>query len=448
MLRCVSTRHVTFQRLSHYYLSCNALTMSSDTASVPSPTLAPHDTGHKDGSRKISRKRSPASTSPTATLQAASLTQGNEGTDSPFAQVLKTATKSSSLSVPGASIGQGNIQLPPSSKKNGDGTVPGPDTVAGGSTFADAFAARGFNSDDRSSKLAQPTLVVEDMSDVLARLKAKTAARAKKSAKSKQSSTADVTADTTRDTTSNSASTTTKKTHRSSSKHATAAVTSNGDHSRAMSTSSKPSSSASKLPPPPLPAPGSASDAKDIKRSRRRKSKKAAQDDNVTIEPSSEDESGPLLAKISRSAQEPLDFNEEVQKLFEVRVDGDHGPPAAHGPCLPQSQRASPEALAARQQLIDELEHYFNNDGFRWGHPHSKHKNPIRIEAFGSVRFGLATSTSDLDLCMFDPYRPNGFEDKYFSLSREYLKRLPDIYDMRVVARKLYFAGVQQVQAM
>lgn len=104
--------------------------------------------------------------------------------------------------------------------------------------------------------------------------------------------------------------------------------------------------------------------------------------------------------------------------------------------------------MAAREYLISELEAYLNREHFRWGVRHSSFRNPIRIEAFGSVRFGLATSTSDLDLCMFDPYRPNGFEDKYFSSSRQEVKRLPDIYDMRVIARKLHSAGISHVHPM
>lgn len=112
-----------------------------------------------------------------------------------------------------------------------------------------------------------------------------------------------------------------------------------------------------------------------------------------------------------------------------------------------QAQRASPEALEARAFLIAELEDFFNRENFRWGHYHNARLHPIEIEAFGSVRFGLATSKSDLDLCLFDPYRPNGFEEKYFSSSKETAK-LPDIYDMRQVGNKLRAAGLGKVQPM
>ncbi|ORY88350.1 hypothetical protein BCR35DRAFT_301887 [Leucosporidium creatinivorum] len=135
-----------------------------------------------------------------------------------------------------------------------------------------------------------------------------------------------------------------------------------------------------------------------------------------------------LLERIRVKEGEEGGFNEEVERLFEA-------------------QRASPEALTARQYLITELESFFNRCNFRWGHPHNTTLNPIQIEAFGSVRFGLATSNSDLDLCLFDPYRPNGFEDKWFSSkdSSAEKSKLPDIYDMRVVGNKLRQAGLSKV---
>lgn len=73
---------------------------------------------------------------------------------------------------------------------------------------------------------------------------------------------------------------------------------------------------------------------------------------------------------------------------------------------------------------------------------------PLKIEPFGSVRFGLGTSTSDLDLCLLDPYRPNGFVDKYFSTQNSALQRLPDIYDMRRIGRSLQQANLTDVRWM
>lgn len=158
-----------------------------------------------------------------------------------------------------------------------------------------------------------------------------------------------------------------------------------------------------------------------------------------------------LLERIRVQEGEEGGFNDEVERLYEASLDdtlipGSANPPIRH----PQAQRASPEALAARKYLISELEAMFNRTSFRWGHPHNTTLNPIQIEAFGSVRFGLATSNSDLDLCLFDPYRPNGFEDKWFSSkdSSAEKSKLPDIYDMRVVGNKLRQAGLSKVHPM
>lgn len=158
-----------------------------------------------------------------------------------------------------------------------------------------------------------------------------------------------------------------------------------------------------------------------------------------------------LLERIRVKEGEEGGFNEEVERLYEVRLRA--VPIAMLANALlrhRQAQRASPEALAARQFLITELEAMFNRTTFRWGHPHNTTLNPIHIEAFGSVRFGLATSNSDLDLCLFDPYRPNGFEDKWFSSKNSSVEksRLPDIYDMKVVGEKLRRAGLGKVHPM
>lgn len=114
----------------------------------------------------------------------------------------------------------------------------------------------------------------------------------------------------------------------------------------------------------------------------------------------------------------------------------------------PQLQRPSPAALAARQHLVDELTDWLNREHFRWGHAHNKSMYPLKIEPFGSVRFGLGTSTSDLDLCLLDPYRPNGFVDKYFSSQNSGLQNLPDIYNMRRIGRSLQQANLTDVRWM
>ncbi len=112
---------------------------------------------------------------------------------------------------------------------------------------------------------------------------------------------------------------------------------------------------------------------------------------------------------------------------------------------LSQTQKASPQALAARQKLIDILTEHLNHSSFNWGHHHDPRRNPIRIEPFGSVRFGLATSSSDLDLCLFDPYRPTGFEEKTFRTNSKG-EGLPEIYDMRRLAQRLIRLGLAKVQ--
>ncbi|TKA50951.1 hypothetical protein B0A53_05732 [Rhodotorula sp. CCFEE 5036] len=120
-------------------------------------------------------------------------------------------------------------------------------------------------------------------------------------------------------------------------------------------------------------------------------------------------------------------FEEQILQLFEL-------------------QRPSPAALAARQHLVDELTDWLNREHFRWGHAHNKSMYPLKIEPFGSVRFGLGTSTSDLDLCLLDPYRPNGFVDKYFSSQNSGLQNLPDIYNMRRIGRSLQQANLTDVR--
>ncbi|GAA6042429.1 hypothetical protein JCM8097_008448 [Rhodosporidiobolus ruineniae] len=136
-----------------------------------------------------------------------------------------------------------------------------------------------------------------------------------------------------------------------------------------------------------------------------------------------------LLKQIALKEGEEGGLNEELMRLYET-------------------QRPSREAVAARQHLIDELTQWLNDEPFRWGHPHNSHHYPLRIEPFGSVRFGLGTSSSDLDLCLLDPYRPNGFVDKFFSSQDQMLKELPDIYNMRKLGRSLQRANLSNVRSI
>ncbi|SCZ96783.1 BZ3500_MvSof-1268-A1-R1_Chr4-1g06716 [Microbotryum saponariae] len=93
--------------------------------------------------------------------------------------------------------------------------------------------------------------------------------------------------------------------------------------------------------------------------------------------------------------------------------------------------------VQAREKLIRMLEDFLNAQRFNWGHSHNPYRMPIHIEPFGSVRFGLATEASDLDMCLCDPYRPEGFRDKFFSRSDAPNKALPQIYNPRLLATKL-----------
>ena len=205
------------------------------------------------------------------------------------------------------------------------------------------------------------------------------------------------------------------------------------------------------LPPPqsaPIPSTSStaqptlSSPGKAKKPHKSRKKPRGKQEfDEYEDEPSSPDESGDLLSRIS--AAPGNDLEAEILNLYGVRFLHRHFP-VAH-PLIPsQTQRASPEALEAREYLIQELEHIFNSGHWFFGQPHNPRRDPLLIEPFGSVRFGLATSSSDLDLCLFDPYRPNGFEKKFFRSNGEEVA-LPEIYDMRRIATRLKDAGFRKV---
>ncbi|GAA5880903.1 hypothetical protein JCM16303_005168 [Sporobolomyces ruberrimus] len=132
-----------------------------------------------------------------------------------------------------------------------------------------------------------------------------------------------------------------------------------------------------------------------------------------------------LLERVQSIAGE-ADLHAQIQSLYDV-------------------QRPSPESIAAREHLIAELTDYLNRERFHWGHPHSPASMPLSIEPFGSTRFGLGTSASDLDLCLLDPYRPNGFEDKWFSSRKEHMQDLPDIYQMNKIGNSLYRAGLDKI---
>ncbi|KAK4699619.1 hypothetical protein P7C70_g6642, partial [Phenoliferia sp. Uapishka_3] len=134
------------------------------------------------------------------------------------------------------------------------------------------------------------------------------------------------------------------------------------------------------------------------------------------------DESRALFGKISLKPGEDGGLTKEMMNLY-------------------YAQAASPEVLAARKHLIECVNRALSSDTFRWGHPHDPQLHPVVVEPFGSVRMGLDTSSSDLDLCILDPYRPNGFEDKFFRTSTRAYETLPDIYDMCEIAKRLHYHG-------
>ncbi|GJN93279.1 hypothetical protein Rhopal_006326-T1 [Rhodotorula paludigena] len=135
-----------------------------------------------------------------------------------------------------------------------------------------------------------------------------------------------------------------------------------------------------------------------------------------------------VLDKVAAREGEELTLSQEMMRLYEV-------------------QRPSPESIAARQRLIDGLTQWLNEERFSWGHPHNPRAMPLEVVPFGSMRFGLGTATSDLDLCLLDPYRPNGFEEKFFS-SKNQTARLPDIYNMRRLGDSLKRANLNDVTSI
>lgn len=159
---------------------------------------------------------------------------------------------------------------------------------------------------------------------------------------------------------------------------------------------------------------------------------------------SSVDDSGEILSRFNAKGD---NLSGEIMRLYEVRLFEFLCAPTLSDfltTSSPQTQRASPAALDARRYLISELCRILNGTSFNFGHSHNSRRTPLVIEAFGSVRFGLATSSSDLDLCLFDPYRPNGFDYSSSDTSGA-PDSLPEIYDMRSIARILKRAGFHNV---
>ncbi|BGP43061.1 hypothetical protein JCM10449v2_007076 [Rhodotorula kratochvilovae] len=140
---------------------------------------------------------------------------------------------------------------------------------------------------------------------------------------------------------------------------------------------------------------------------------------------------------------------DKAEKLLQEATlkDGEEGGLSTEIMRLYEVQRPSPAAIAAREHLIDELNLWLNEERFQWGHPHSPRVAPLKVVPFGSIRFGLSTATSDLDLCLLDPYRPNGFEEKHFS-SQGQARPLPEIYNMYRLGASLKRANLTDVTSI
>jgi predicted nucleotidyltransferase len=73
---------------------------------------------------------------------------------------------------------------------------------------------------------------------------------------------------------------------------------------------------------------------------------------------------------------------------------------------LNKRHRPSPAVIAARREMLAAIRKRLNNM--------LKDYTPnfqYRLETFGSTAYGLDTDTSDLDLCIVDPHRPEGFRN-------------------------------------
>lgn len=111
-----------------------------------------------------------------------------------------------------------------------------------------------------------------------------------------------------------------------------------------------------------------------------------------------------------------------------------------------QSQRATPAALRARATLVARLEQLFNSQRWFWGtstRRTDQRRPKIKIQAFGSIRMGLSTNKSDLDLVILDPYRPNGYDSSLDANGKE-----AELYNMRSLATRLQLAGCMRVNAI
>lgn len=93
----------------------------------------------------------------------------------------------------------------------------------------------------------------------------------------------------------------------------------------------------------------------------------------------------------------------------------------------------APYVLKARQHMIFEIARRINNT------PSTRLPSDIQVVAFGSTQFNLDSSSSDLDLCICDPYLPRGPRNPQDILNPR------KIYRMRTIAEILSEAGFKSV---
>lgn len=74
---------------------------------------------------------------------------------------------------------------------------------------------------------------------------------------------------------------------------------------------------------------------------------------------------------------------------------------------LNRRHRPSPEVIAARREMLTEIKKKLNTLLKNEYRPDFQY----RLRTFGSTAYGLDTSSSDLDLCIIDPRRPDGFRN-------------------------------------
>lgn len=82
---------------------------------------------------------------------------------------------------------------------------------------------------------------------------------------------------------------------------------------------------------------------------------------------------------------------------------------------LNKRHRPSETVISARQEMLLAIRKRLNLMLKNWA-PDFQYN----LETFGSTKYGLDTDSSDLDLCIVDPYRPDGFRD------------VRDLYDLTV----------------